>query len=161
MNKHKLIIIGGGIAGLSSAFYAQKQNLDFLLIESGARLGGVINTQKTSLNYILEQGPNSLALGSTLKEITNNLNIALLPAQAIAKKKLIFINNKLIAINSLTGLFEVLSLKTFFKIAQEFFHKTPIASQNISIGEFFENHFGAEIVNNLLWPRKPQLSFLI
>lgn len=153
MKKTKLIIIGGGLAGLSAAFYAQKQNLDFLLLEAQSCLGGVISTKKINSNYIIEQGPNSLALGATLKEIVSDLKFSLLPAQAIAKKKLIYINNKLIPVNSLDGLFRVLSLKTFFKITQEIFLKDQIETQrSISIGEFFENHFGAEVVNNLLWP---------
>jgi protoporphyrinogen oxidase len=44
MNKSKLVILGGGPAGLAAAYYAQKQNLDFILLEAAENTGGNCRT---------------------------------------------------------------------------------------------------------------------
>ena len=45
--KHQLIVIGGGIAGLTSCVELQELGIaDFVLLEGGDRLGGRINTMK-------------------------------------------------------------------------------------------------------------------
>ena len=57
-------IIGGGIAGLSTAFYLQKKSqemgrsLNYTLIESGPRFGGKIITEAVD-DFIIEGGPDS------------------------------------------------------------------------------------------------------
>jgi oxygen-dependent protoporphyrinogen oxidase len=57
-------IIGGGIAGLATAFYLQKnsqaagQNIDYTLIESAPRFGGKIDTSIED-GFIVEGGPDS------------------------------------------------------------------------------------------------------
>lgn len=60
----KLVIVGGGIAGLSAAYYALQQAretglpLDLTLIERAARLGGKIQTD-TPDDFVIEGGPDS------------------------------------------------------------------------------------------------------
>lgn len=61
--KH-LAIIGGGITGLTAAFYVnktireQKLPLSVSLMESSERLGGKIKTERTN-GFVIEQGPDS------------------------------------------------------------------------------------------------------
>jgi oxygen-dependent protoporphyrinogen oxidase len=59
-----LIIIGGGIAGLSAAYYAAKKlpNTQISLIESDSRLGGKISTDRATFDdgqFIIEGGPDT------------------------------------------------------------------------------------------------------
>ncbi|MCB0208069.1 MAG: protoporphyrinogen oxidase [Anaerolineae bacterium] len=60
-----VVIIGGGIAGLATAYYLQKKSaetglpLDYTLIESEPRLGGKIIT-KTIDDFVIEGGPDSI-----------------------------------------------------------------------------------------------------
>lgn len=60
----QLVIVGGGIAGLAAAFYAQKSaqaaglELDLTLIERDNRLGGKIETD-TPDGFVIEGGPDS------------------------------------------------------------------------------------------------------
>ena len=37
-----VVIIGGGIAGLSAAYELQRHNVPFVVLEAGGRAGGVI-----------------------------------------------------------------------------------------------------------------------
>ena len=59
-----ITIIGGGIAGLTTAFYLQKKSrelglpLDYTLIESEPRFGGKIVTT-TIDDFVIEGGPDS------------------------------------------------------------------------------------------------------
>ncbi|MBM2838368.1 MAG: oxygen-dependent protoporphyrinogen oxidase [Deltaproteobacteria bacterium] len=59
----RVVIIGGGISGLSTALYLKEQaasaghEIDCLLIEKGSRLGGNILTEKVD-GFLIEGGPD-------------------------------------------------------------------------------------------------------
>ncbi len=58
----KVVVIGGGITGLSAAYILQKaresgEKIDYLLVEKDSRLGGKILTEKID-GYIVEGGPD-------------------------------------------------------------------------------------------------------
>jgi oxygen-dependent protoporphyrinogen oxidase len=60
----RLIIIGGGIAGLSAAYYATKKlpNAEITLIEADSRWGGKISTERVDFDggrFIVEGGPDT------------------------------------------------------------------------------------------------------
>src|SRR5581483_9174025 len=52
------VIIGGGISGLSAAYYLAKGGAGSILIESRPRLGGVIQTEHVQ-GCTIEGGPDS------------------------------------------------------------------------------------------------------
>ena len=52
----KVIIIGGGLSGLTIAYNLKKQNVPFLILEAQGNLGGRINTIKGVLNSPMEMG---------------------------------------------------------------------------------------------------------
>src|SRR5579862_1305558 len=54
----RVVIIGGGISGLSAAYDLARANVPHLLIEQQGRLGGVIETN-TWEDCLLERGPDS------------------------------------------------------------------------------------------------------
>ena len=60
----RLIVIGGGIAGLSAAHAAVErarergQRLELTLLEAGDRLGGTIQTERRD-GFVVECGPDS------------------------------------------------------------------------------------------------------
>src|SRR5579862_8934357 len=53
-----VVIIGGGISGLSAAYYLTKRGIPSTLIESRPRLGGVILTEHVE-GCTVEAGPDS------------------------------------------------------------------------------------------------------
>jgi len=54
----RVIVIGGGISGLSAAYYLAKHGVASTLIEREARLGGIIATERAA-GCVLEAGPDS------------------------------------------------------------------------------------------------------
>jgi oxygen-dependent protoporphyrinogen oxidase len=54
----RVAIVGGGISGLSAAYYLAKRGIQATLIEREARLGGVIATEREA-GCVLEAGPDS------------------------------------------------------------------------------------------------------
>ncbi len=58
----RIAIIGGGISGISAAFYLHKHapDVDFVLFEAADRLGGVIQTLNID-NGIIEMGADMFA----------------------------------------------------------------------------------------------------
>lgn len=54
----KVLIIGGGISGLTTAYWLHKSGLDVTVLEKEDRAGGSIRTVKDN-GYLIECGPNS------------------------------------------------------------------------------------------------------
>ncbi|MBR4214860.1 MAG: protoporphyrinogen oxidase [Bacteroidales bacterium] len=57
------VIIGAGITGLTTAFYLNQNDQNFLVIDNRNYPGGVIHTEKSG-SFVYETGPNTGVLGS-------------------------------------------------------------------------------------------------
>lgn len=55
MNKYSVIIVGGGISGLTCANYLQKTGINCLVLESSETLGGRVQTHEVD-GYLLDRG---------------------------------------------------------------------------------------------------------
>jgi oxygen-dependent protoporphyrinogen oxidase len=92
----KVSIIGGGITGLTIAFYLKKAGIPFHIFEKEKRIGGVIKTQEKD-GFLFEKGPNSGVLSNIeviflIEDL--NLENKLEIADATAKKRLIWKKEK-------------------------------------------------------------------
>src|SRR5512140_1807280 len=56
-----VIIVGGGIAGLATAYELQRRGVPFRLLERSARAGGVIFTEKID-GFTFDAGPDALLI---------------------------------------------------------------------------------------------------
>ncbi len=59
MNSTDVIVIGGGIAGLSVAFELQRRHLSFVVLERQGRAGGVVLSEQID-GYTIDAGPDAL-----------------------------------------------------------------------------------------------------
>ena len=59
----EVIVLGAGITGLTTAWHLKKRNLDFVILEQAARVGGVIHTVSED-GFLYEEGPNSGVIGN-------------------------------------------------------------------------------------------------
>lgn len=101
---HHIAIIGGGIAGLSTAYYLQKQAqaanfpLRITLVESSDHLGGKIRTERHQ-GFIIEGGPDSfITQKPVVLELVQELGLseALIPTNEENKGVFIYQNDRLI-----------------------------------------------------------------
>ncbi len=56
-----VLIVGGGIAGLATAYELQRRGISFRVLERGARAGGVIFTEKID-GFTFDAGPDALLI---------------------------------------------------------------------------------------------------
>ncbi|MDR4945867.1 protoporphyrinogen oxidase [Neobacillus cucumis] len=167
--KRKVVIVGGGIAGLTSAFYLQKtmqeQNLpiEIQLIESSHRLGGKLQTVKRD-GYTIERGPDSF-----LAKRVSSIRLAkavgmedqLVPNST--GKSYVLLNETLhpmpggsimgipteIGPFITTGLF---SIPGKLRATADFILPRSESGKDQSLGQFFRRRLGDEVVENLIEP---------
>jgi oxygen-dependent protoporphyrinogen oxidase len=71
-----VVVIGGGISGLSAAYYLAKAGIPSTLIDRQAQLGGVIRTERVH-GWVLEAGPDSfLSAKPWAMELIRELGLA-------------------------------------------------------------------------------------
>lgn len=99
--RKKVVIVGGGITGLSAAFYMQKEAqekglpLDVLLVEASNRLGGKIQTVKRD-GFIIERGPDSFLIRKkSMGILAEDVGVADELVKNATGQAYIFINGKL------------------------------------------------------------------
>jgi protoporphyrinogen/coproporphyrinogen III oxidase len=159
-----VVIIGGGIAGLSAAYELQRRNLSFVVLEAGWRTGGVILSEEID-GYTIDAGPDSLlvqkpegiklceelGLGAELfptrppriAYIQRNGRLYPLPAASV-----LGIPTRLGPFLA-TGLF---SVKGKLRMAGELFVPPREDEADESIGAFMTRRFGAEATTYLAEP---------
>ncbi|GLC89868.1 protoporphyrinogen oxidase [Lysinibacillus piscis] len=167
--RRKVVVVGGGITGLTAAFYMQKEAqakelpLDVVLVESSLRLGGKIQTLRKN-GLIIERGPESFfdrngAVHSLAQElaieqelVTSNTG----PTYVAVGRHLYPIPSSLMSgatphVSSfiMSGLF---SLSGKIRAAGDFFIPRSTQSEDQPLGAFFRRRFGAEVVENLVEP---------
>jgi len=148
-------VIGGGISGLCSAYRLKRAGVDVSLFESGADVGGNIQT-KFSDGFLLEQGPNSTMASVELLGLLDDLQIRDLIAKpsTAAKNRYIIKHGKLVALP--VSFFDLLNGDVFSYKAKLRLLKEPIVSSTSPEGEsvaaFFERRLGCEIVKYAVDP---------
>jgi oxygen-dependent protoporphyrinogen oxidase len=166
----RIAIIGGGIAGLSAAFYLERARrngapLDWLLLEKSGRLGGVIRSEQRD-GYVLEAGPDSfLTMKPAGAEFCRDLGIAgqLISSNDADRKTYIVVNGKLVPIPeglefmvptrimpmATTPLF---SWSTKLGMAKELLSSAGTRNGDESVADFVRRHFGQEMVDRVAEP---------
>jgi oxygen-dependent protoporphyrinogen oxidase len=59
VNGVDVVVVGGGIAGLATAFELMRRGIPFLVVEAGPRPGGVILSEEID-GFVIDGGPDSL-----------------------------------------------------------------------------------------------------
>lgn len=95
MEEREVVVIGGGLTGLVTAFWLRKKGVDALIIEKDNKPGGVIRTAREQ-GFVYETGPNTGVLSHPevamlFDELETKCKLE--PADRSAKKRLIWKNN--------------------------------------------------------------------
>src|SRR5215471_3909508 len=166
----RVAIIGGGIAGLSAAYYLEKARkngtaLEWVLFEKADRLGGVIRTEYRD-GCILEAGPDSfLSIKPEAAELCRELGLGseIIHSNDFQRKTYILKKGKLVPIPDglqfmvPTRLLPMVSTPLFsfatkLRIAREILGAGNNHDQDESVGEFVRRHFGQEMVDRVAEP---------
>ncbi|MBC6612677.1 protoporphyrinogen oxidase [Hymenobacter sp. BT507] len=151
-----IAIIGGGISGLTVAWYLQQAGVAYDLFEANNRAGGTIRTQPTD-GYLLETGPNSLQLSDDLRDLVQDLGLTeqLRDTAAVSANRYVLRNGRY---RKLPGkpqqlLFDgFFSLKARYHILRELSRPAAPTDPNETLAGFIRRRFDQELVDYALNP---------
>ncbi len=154
MNK-KIAIIGGGIAGLTAAYYLKKKGYSPTLFEASSQIGGVIQTKNIE-GYTIEKGPNTILLSDQRTiDMIDDLGLSIEDASPESKIRYIVKNGKCVALPMSLGSFittPLFSLSTKLKILTESFRRNKPLGDEESVSQFIIRRFGKEVLDYAINP---------
>lgn len=159
------IIIGGGISGLSAAYYLRKSGIPSTIIEARPRLGGVIHTEHTN-GCVVEHGPDSfLAAKPWAMDLIRDLGLEseVISSNDHLRNTFIWKRGRLLPIPpglqflvparflsmAATPLF---GWSTKLRMVTEPFRRFEPGESDESVAEFVGRHYGRELVDYLAEP---------
>ncbi len=160
-NRPKYVILGGGISGLSLAFFLKKASPDcqITLIEKEASLGGWLQTEQHD-SFLFEKGPHSLRLAYPFREVCEDLfnDLGLYPEiihpSTNAKVRFIAHSKKLHPLK--LGPLMLLNPLNFTKISlpliKDLLSPMQVPTKDQSIYDFFHKKIGSYLTRQLLDP---------
>ena len=169
LKRRKAVVIGGGITGLTAAFYLQQTAreqqypLGVVVVESSLRLGGKIHTMRKD-GFIVERGPESfIDDAENASRLAHDLGIAHKLVHSNSGQTYVAVGKELYKVpgNLLLGespkvssfiASGLISLTGKVRAAGDLIIPRAAEWQDEPIGDFFRRRFGKEIVENLVEP---------
>ncbi|WP_375419345.1 protoporphyrinogen oxidase [uncultured Hymenobacter sp.] len=153
----RIAIIGGGISGLTFAYYLQKNGIAYDLFEADARPGGNILSLSPPENYLLEAGPNSLQLSPELEELLADLGLSeqIQEAAPVSQQRFVLRGGRYRQLPAsppallTSGFF---SLKAKLQILRELTRAPTPPDPAETVAHFFRRRFGAEVLDYAVNP---------
>ena len=151
----RIVVIGGGISGLSCAWRLRQLGAEVLLLESEDRTGGVIRSVRRE-GALFEAGPQSFLLTPALADLVRELELEdeLQLANPRAPRYVVIAGRlRAVPLGPLSFLFTgLLSGSTKSRLFTEPFHRTTPPEDDESIAAFIRRKFGAELLDRLVAP---------
>jgi oxygen-dependent protoporphyrinogen oxidase len=160
-----VVIIGGGISGLSTAYYLSRRGVPSTLIESRPRLGGVIQTEHIE-GCTIEAGPDSfISAKPAALELIRELGLAdeVIGSNDYSRKTYVWKGGRLVPLPE--GLMmmvptrimplvttPLLGWTTKLRMGLELVWAPRPPNGDQSVAEFIRQHYGAEAVDYLAEP---------
>jgi len=161
----RVLIIGGGISGLSTAYYLARRGTPSTIVESRPRLGGVIQTERVD-GCTIEAGPDSfLSVKPAALELIRKLGLAgdVIGSNDHVRVTFVRKNGRLVPLPD--GLMMMVPTRilpllttglvgtgTKIRMGMELLRAPKMRAQDESVAEFVREHYGQEAVDYLAEP---------
>ena len=144
-------IIGGGLTGLTLAYYLQAAGVAYDLFEASERPGGNLLSPRPAEGYQLEAGPNSLLLSAELAELLAELGLSeqVQEAAPVSEHRYVLRDGRYQALPaSPPGLLKsnFFGLRTKLRLLTSLLRRPAPPVPGETLAAFFTRHFGAEVV---------------
>src|ERR1041385_4307860 len=156
----RVAIVGGGISGLSCAYYLAKGGVAPLLIEARPRLGGVIQTEHVE-GCVIEAGPDSfLSVKPAAMDLIRELGLAdgVIGSNDHLRKTYVWKRGRLVPLPD--GLMMMVPTKilpmvttplvswpTKIRMGMELMRAPRPRAEDESVADFVREHYGQEAVD--------------
>lgn len=154
---NKIVILGGGISGLATAFLLDREGYDVLVLEKNKEVGGSMNTTLED-SFLFDKGPNSgLETVPLISEIVEEVGLKdeWIYASSVSNKRYILRNNKLHPLpmgpSSLLSS-ELFSASGKFRLLLEPFIGRSNDGYYQSIAQFVKRRLGQEFLDYAINP---------
>ncbi len=160
-----VVIIGGGISGLSTAYYLARRGVPSTIIERQPRLGGVIRTERVD-GCLIEAGPDSfISVKPAAMELIRELGLAgeVIGSNDHLRKTYVRRNGRLVPLPD--GLMMMVPTRilpmlaspllgwgTKVRMGLELLRAPAPHSEDQSVADFVREHYGQEAVDYLAEP---------
>jgi len=153
----RIAIIGGGLTGLTLAYYLQQAGIAYDLLEASARPGGNLLSPRAPEGYQLEAGPNSLLLSAELEELLTELSLQdhIQEAAPVSQHRYVLRGGQYQALpGSPPALLasSFFSFRTKLRLLTELLRRPAPPVPGETVAAFFERHFGSEVVQYAVNP---------
>ncbi len=152
----KVAIIGGGIAGLTAAYWLRQGGAEVTLFEATARVGGALRSARTD-GYLVEYGPNTVQATPLLEELIEALGLRTqqIEAKAAARKRYVVREGKPVALPSSPQAFltsDLFSLGARLRVLREPFVAPAPPLLDESMADFVRRRLGQEVLDYAVNP---------
>ena len=161
----KIIIVGGGISGLSAAYYLSKAGIRPTLVERDSKLGGVIRTEHM-YGCVIEGGPDGfMAAKPWASELIREVGLGDQVMGSNDHSRVTYILKKGRLIPMPDGLMMMVPTKIMplvgtrllswgckIRMGLEFFRRPSGTREDRSVYDFLMDHYGQEAIDYLAEP---------
>lgn len=157
MKKNKIVVIGAGISGLTTAYWLNKEGFEVTILEAADKPGGTVLTESSN-GYLMDFGPNSgLETTPLIRQIAEELEILdqMVYANKVGDKRYILRDNKLHALPTSGPAFfktDLFSAKAKLRLLAEPFIGKSEDGYYQSIAEFVRRRLGQEFLDYAINP---------
>jgi oxygen-dependent protoporphyrinogen oxidase len=160
-----VLIVGGGVSGLATAYFLSKQGIRATIVEKSERLGGLIHTDRVQ-GCDLEAGPDSyVAAKPAVTELAKELGIydQVIGSNDAERRIFIVRNGKLQLFPRGMVMMapaewgpilrsSLFSISTKMQFVRERFSRPKKREGDVSIEQFVSEHFGREVLDLVTEP---------
>ena len=153
-----IVILGGGISGLSAAFELKKAGKEFILLEANKQVGGQIQSSQKQ-DFTLEHGPNTVLVNNpAIKKLIEDLGLwdeLIFPNEKASSNRFVLKNGNIESFPSGLGKMlksNLFSFSTLLSVLKEPFNSSKSATEDESLGALVERRLGKQILDDFVTP---------